>query len=189
MKTLILLLTVLLLSASCKKEERQETLPQVQFKVPRSIIIPKIDTIANNAMLRIKLCKDSVNTDETALMFKSSASINYINNEDAEYLHGFGQVSLATISGDGKDLAINSLPYTPGMSIKLDVEAKTDGAYLLKVSYESNIPQSIQVWIRDNYMKDSVDVCKGNYLFNVVKADSTTFGKKRFSVVLKDSRQ
>jgi hypothetical protein len=189
MKNLIILLIILIFSASCKKEEQRETLPEAPLKVTKNITLPKLDTIANDAMLRIKLCKDSINTDETALMFKSTASVNYVNNEDARYFPGFGQVSLSSISGDGKNLAINCLPFTAGMSIGLDVETKTDGAYLLKVSYESDVPQSVQVWIRDSYLKDSVDLCQGNYQFNVTKADSATFGKKRFSVVLKENGQ
>jgi trimeric autotransporter adhesin len=183
MKKLTLFSAVLLSLAACKKAE--DTLPKVSMKVTKNIILPKIDTIPDNAMLKIKLCKDSVNTDETTLVFNHTASISFSYNNDALYFTGFGEASLASISADGKDMAIYSLPYTPEMSIGLDVRGKTDGAYLLKISHKSKMPSTIQVWLKDNYLKDSIDICKGNYHFDIVKADTNSFGKRRFNITFK----
>ena len=183
MKKLSLLSVVLFSLAACNKAEN--ILPKLSMKVTKNIVLPKIDTIPDNAMLKIKLCKDSVNTDETTLIFNHSASTRFSYDDDALYFTGFGQVSMASISTDGKDMAIYSLPYTPGMSIGLDARTKTDGAYLLKISYENKMPSNIQVWLKDNYLKDSVDVCKGNYNFNVAKADTNSFGKRRFKLTFK----
>jgi hypothetical protein len=98
---------------------------------------------------------------------------------------GFGDLSLASMSNDGKKLSINGLPYTQGMSIGLDVEAKDDGAYSLQVSYENKMPANIQIWVKDTYLKDSVNVCKANYNFTVSKADTNSFGSKRFKLIIK----
>jgi hypothetical protein len=187
MKKLALLSAVLLSLAACKKTE--DVLPKVAMKGTKNIVKPKIDTVPDNAMIKIKLCKDSVNTDETTLFFDHLATTNFCNCDDAPYFNGFGQVSLASTSADGKDMAIYSLPYTPEMSIGLDIRAKNDGDYLLKISSESKMPSQIQVWLKDNYLKDSVDVCKGNYHFNVVKADTSSFGKRRFRIILKENGQ
>ncbi|MGZ3750260.1 MAG: hypothetical protein ACXVB0_24170 [Mucilaginibacter sp.] len=186
MKKLTLLSAVLFTLAACNKAE--DILPKVSVKVVRNIVLPKIDTVPDGAMLKIKLCKDSVNTDETTLVFNHSASTRFCYDDDALYFTGFGQVSMASISTDGKDMAIYSLPYTPGMSIGLDARTKSDGAYLLKISYESKLPSGMHVWLKDNYLKDSIDVRKGNYQFNVMKADTSSFGKRRFKVILSENR-
>lgn len=187
MKKLTLLSAILFSLAACKKAE--DVLPKVATGVTKNVLPPKIDTVPDHAMIKVKLCKDSVNTDETTLVFNHLASANFCSDNDALYFNGFGKVSLASISADGKDMAIYSLPYTPQMSVGLDVRTKTDGTYLLKVSDESKIPSNIQVWLKDSYLKDSVDVCKGNYSFSVAKADTNSFGKRRFSIILKNSKQ
>jgi hypothetical protein len=185
MKKLLPLSLTLLSLAACKKEAKIS--PKVEQVVTTVVVAAKTDTIPDNAQFKIKLGKDGINTDETAFVFDHLSSINYSGNEDAPYFVGFGQVSLASISADGIDLAINSLPYRPGMSIRLDIHTKTDGPYFLKMSYESKIPANIQAWLKDNYLKDSVNVRTGSYNFNVIKVDTNTFGSKRFELILKDS--
>ncbi len=185
MKTLILLLTFLFLFTACKKIDLADTLPAVTPEVANKTVVSEIDTIPNRAMLKIKLCKDSVSADETAFVFNNSASVNFFNAEDAPYFQGYGQVSLASITADGYDLAINTLPYTPGMAVRLDVHTRATGPYMLKISYEIKIPQNLQVWLKDSYLKDSVNICSRNYNFNVAETDTNSFGKKRFSVIFK----
>ena len=144
-----------------------------------------VDTLANLSGFKVKLAMDSTNYDETMFLFRKTATPAFNGSEDAEYLQGYGQVSLASIASDGTDLAINSLPYTPNMSMKLDFNTKGDGAYLLKMSFERTIPSNMQVWIRDNYAKDSLNMRTGNYKFNVVRSDANSYGKGRFQIVLK----
>src|ERR1700693_3658513 len=95
------LLSVLLFSlVACQKEA--EILPKAGSSISTAKITSianltsKPDTIPDKAQLKIKLCKDSINTDETTLFFDHKASINYVFNEDAVYFAGFGQVSLAS---------------------------------------------------------------------------------------------
>jgi len=144
-----------------------------------------VDTLANLSGFKIKLAADSTNYDETMFLFRKSASLGFSGSEDAQYLPGYGQVSLASTASDGTDLAINSLPYTPNMSMKLDFSTKSDGNYLLKISFERTLPSTLQVWIKDNYAKDSVNVRTGNLKFQVVKSDTASWGRNRFRVVLK----
>ncbi len=121
------------------------------------------------------------------LTFNHLATYKYSSSNDAPYFTGFGQVSLASVSSDGIDLSINQVPYMPGMSIALDVRAKIDGDYQLGISYEHTMPANIQVWLKDNYLKDSVNVCLKKYNFKVITSDTSSFGKKRFRLVLKDA--
>jgi hypothetical protein len=187
MKTLILLSLVLFTLAACKKEEKIS--PNTTPPKSTAVIVAKADTIPDSATLKITLVKDTVNADETMFVFKHTSSLAYVFDEDAPYFQGFGEINLSSISSNGRDLAINGLPYTSGMSIGLDVQAKTNGAYFLEISYERKIPSTIQIWLKDTRLKDSVDLRSHNYNFSVSKADTTSFGRNRFKLVLKGSGQ
>lgn len=187
MKKIIAILLVLFSLASCRKER---VIPvKVTPGISTSIAAAKPDTIPDNAVLGIRLFRDSVNNDEILVNFNHTASPNYILDEDAPYFMGYGQVSLASISADGRDLAINKLPYKPGMEIGLDVHAKTTGIYFLDINYEKKIPSDIQVWVKDNYMKDSCNISIQKYSINIIKADTNSFGSKRFKLMFKTSGQ
>ncbi len=180
---------------SCKKDAEiapmTETTTSTLSTSKASISVAPLktgkDTIPDNAFFKIQLGKDSINTDETLIQFNHRAGLNLSTSYDAPYFNGFGQVSLASISGNGVDLAIYSLPYTPGMSIALDVHAKTDGAYFLKMSNETNIPSGVHILLKDTYLKDSVDVRSVNYNFKITKADTNSFGHNRFKLVVKNN--
>lgn len=49
---------------------------------------------------------------------------------------------------------------------------KTSGTYLLKDSYERNIPAGDRIWINDTYLRDSVNLSTGNSSFNIEKANN-----------------
>jgi len=184
MKTKVLLSALVLFSlVACKKAAQILPIP---VKTQPIVVAAKPDTIPDKAIFKLKLSKDSINTDETAFIFKSSGKTTYDPMEDAPYFPGNGQVSLASISSDGRDLAINNLPYTPGMSIRLDANTRANGAYSLAISYETQIPTSIHIWLKDIYLKDSLDVSTKSYSFNVNLADTNSFGKNRFKLILKN---
>jgi hypothetical protein len=182
-KSAFLCFIVCFLVTSCIKEQKQ--LPETGN--PVTTVASNSDTIPDKAVLKLKLVKDSTNYDETAFSFDHTASLSYAPTEDATYLTGFGTVSLSSLSNDGTCLAINRLPYRPGMVIGLDANTKADGNFSLKMSYINKIPPGIQVWLRDNYLNDSINLRKVNYNFSVLKADTNSFGKNRFKVTLRDS--
>jgi len=136
-------------------------------------------------MMKIKLVKDSDNYDETMFIFTHSASSSFDLNEDSPYFPGYGQESLSSISADGRDLVINTLPYTPGAPIRLNVNAKSDGAFSLQISFENKIPANVDVTIKDSYLKSSTNISSAPYQFNVVKSDTSTYGANRFTLILK----
>jgi len=144
------------------------------------------DTIPDKAMLKVKLVKDSINYDETILMFDHAASTVYSTDYDSPYMQGYGQESLASLSSDGRDLVINTIPYKAGAPVGLDVNVKSDGAFALQVSYLKSIPAGIQVIVRDNYLNDSLDIRTNTYKFNIVKSNAATYGANRFSVVFRN---
>jgi hypothetical protein len=186
--TLLLVLPLSLFSlAACQKET--EGIPPNIPVGSAAIVAVSQDTIPDKACFKIKLIKDSMNYDETAIVFGHAASVDYIPSEDAIYLTGFGKENLSSLSSDGTALAINRLPYSPGMSIYLDMHAKADGNFFLETSYKNNIPANIHIWLTDTFLKDSVEIGAANYNFSVRKADTNSMGGKRFKLTLKNISQ
>lgn len=170
--------------AACQKEAK--VWPQNINISPVATVATSQDTIPDKACFKIKLIKDSMNYDETAIVFDHTTSTVYNSTWDAIYFTGFGNESLSTLSSDGRALAINRLPYSPGMSIYLDIHAKTDGNFFLETSYENDIPANIHIWLSDTFLKDSVDIGVANYNFSVSKTDTNSMGSKRFKLTLKN---
>jgi hypothetical protein len=143
------------------------------------------DTLADHSMLTVAMVLDSFNNDETALLFARTANPAFDLAEDGKYFQGFGLESLASLTSDGIQVAINARPYIPNQPIPLYVGAKNSGSYFFKISYERAIPGNLQVWLRDNLVRDSLNLRNGNYTFAINKSDSTTFGGNRFQLVLR----
>ena len=201
MKTSILLFASVLILAACKKEaavtptaspvtttqttNTTQTNNTSTTATTTTTSTSAADTLANLSAIKLSLVTDSTNYDETMFLFRKAASLAFDPNMDGQYLPGYGQESLASIAPDGTNMAIYSLPYKPNMSVKLNVSTKSDGQYLLKMSYGRTLPSTLQVWIRDTYAKDSLNVRAGNYKFTVIKADTASYGSHRFQMVLK----
>jgi hypothetical protein len=144
--------------------------------------------VANsNKHLRIQLYKDPVNIYESVVIFNQNASTDFVAGEDALYLKGTGAVGLSNTSTDNRALAINQMPFPKSSQIiPLNIEVASSGTYQLNMTEVTNIPNSFDVWLKDAYQKDSTDVRKmPNYTFTTNTADTTTFGTKRFSIVIR----
>ncbi|MDR3693254.1 hypothetical protein [Mucilaginibacter sp.] len=139
-------------------------------------------------LLRIQLYLDQYNYDEIVIGFNSGAKTTYDFNEDSKYLPGINAPEgLSSYSSDGVPLSINlvPLPKQHPEIIKLNVEAENSGPFTFKRTQLDQIPQNYNIWLKDNYKKDSVNLrLDSNYAFIVNKADSATFGSSRFSVVI-----
>jgi len=183
MKILIPIIVVFFCLQACKKEANLS--PGAKPVVTVGMAAVKYDTIPDKALFKVKLFRDNVTYDETAISFAHTASLVYNPNVDSEYFMGFGQLSFASIAGDGRDLAQYQVPYKPGMSIRFDLHAKTNGVCHVTLSDESGIPSDIHIWLKDKYLKDSVDIRTANYSFNVNTLDTNSFGKNRLEVILK----
>ena len=139
--------------------------------------------------LSLEMALDSVNTNEMIVSFNNNASAAFNNYEDAPYMIGSGKVSIASISSDNIALGINTLalPKT-SETIALKVSATTDGIYTISRKQLAGIPQLYDIWLMDNYKKDSLDMKHNTtYSFNIYKADTNTFGAKRFSLVIRQN--
>jgi hypothetical protein len=140
--------------------------------------------------LHLKLQKDTSSVDGMIVVFNSNAKSQFDKREDALYKPGNGSASLSCMSSDNIALAINSqsFPKLQASVIPLTVNAVTDGLYKLNMIAIKNVPALYDVWLKDAYKKDSLDI-KHNptYSFNIYKSDATSFGANRFSLVIRQN--
>jgi hypothetical protein len=139
--------------------------------------------------LRLKLITDSANNDDIVIGFDSKASAKFVNNEDAVDLGGSGSIeSLSSFSADSIALAINMQPF-PGrqpQAIRLLADATASGSYQLAVPEFGNIPKLYDVWLKDSFTADSVQLkLNTSYPFTIDKTNAATFGVNRFTVVIR----
>jgi len=150
-----------------------------------SLYMGKPAVAAVPQFFRLQLAMDTINTDGIIVNFVDGAKTAFDLKEDAAYKVGTGKVSLSSLSSDKVSLAINALPLAgQGQVIPLKVSATADGAYSLNMKQISGIPQIYDVWLKDAFTKDSVNMrITKTKSFNIALADSNTY-KNRFSIVL-----
>jgi hypothetical protein len=138
--------------------------------------------------LRFALLKDTLGLDGILINFDPTASAAYVPGEDAPALQGFGSATLQSLSSDKVPLSINVLPLTEkGQTIGLKVYAQKDGIYSLALADINSVPDSFQIWLKDSYKKDSLDMRENHkYAFNIYKTDTASFGANRFKLVIRD---
>jgi hypothetical protein len=163
---------------------------RTQVTGPQLLLAKAVDPVSNNQYLRLQLAKDSVNTDDILIRFDSNAQTGFFLNEDAPYKTGLGLVSLASLSSDHVPLAINVQPLPKqGVKINLSINTNTGGIYRLNMKQLVGVPQLFDVWLMDAYKKDSLDMRhNATYSFNVYKNDTSSFGTKRFSLVIRQNQ-
>jgi len=184
MKPALSTIVLIILLASCIKGINN--FPVTPKKpVPTPPVVVQRDTVPDGGAFKVMIQKDSAQVDETMLIYDHTVGTRYLNTQDAVYFPGFGAANLCSLTSDNVTCAIQKLPYLNEYPIGLKVDAKTDGMYILRLSYTSKVPTSIKFWLKDKYLKDSVNIRTGNYAFQVVKADTNTYLSKRFTVVLR----
>ncbi|MES2810705.1 MAG: T9SS type A sorting domain-containing protein [Bacteroidota bacterium] len=137
--------------------------------------------------IKLQLIKDIIQKDETVLIFKNNAKMNFDDNEDSRYFQGIGQVRLYSFVKKEDPMVFNTQPFPASSSVtSLYVYARTDGAYKLKLSEINNVPPLFNIWLVDNLLKDSIDLRhNSSYSFNISKADTNTFGGNRLKIIIK----
>jgi hypothetical protein len=181
MKKLIIFILAAIFISSCRKDlggvlpaEKQNTLSTTQR-----------DSIPDSACFKIQILKDSTMIDETAVAFFRSAPVTYNGQMDSEYFAGFGIASLATLTSDGVPCAIQCIPFRQANAVRLKIGSGASSNYILKLSYLHKFPSGVHIWLRDKFLKDSLDLRNKNYAFTVNKPDTSTFGSGRFQVVVR----
>ncbi len=146
---------------------------------------------AINPILSFKLIKDSINTDDVVLAFNNHTENKFNEADDAEDMNGNGAlVSLSLISSDNITASIKQikLPQKQQQIIKLLADAKSSGKYQIQMLQRSALPPAYDVWLMDNFTKDSLDIKHNStYIFNINKSDTNTFGRNRFKIIVREN--
>jgi hypothetical protein len=139
-------------------------------------------------ILHIKLSKDSINTDEAALVFESDAKNTYEPGNDAVRINGIANVTtLATYDSQAtKLLAINHLHSIDSTTrVKLYVNSTGAAAInVLEINGFDSLDPRYDAFLIDHYKKDSLQISLyGKYNFNLRPDSAATFGADRFELV------
>jgi len=138
--------------------------------------------------ITLQMVQDSANYDVTLLRFSNDYNENYLNTEDADDLSANGQtVFLGAITADKHLVGTASQPLNKNKtSVFLSVNDNASGTFTLNKINLDNIPDKYDVWLKDHYKNDSLDLrANSTYNFNIDKNNSATFGDSRFEVVVR----
>jgi hypothetical protein len=147
--------------------------------------------VTNNQTLMLKLAKDTANTEDIIINFNGQADNNYHNDIDALYTQGYGLVNFSGISQDNVKVAIHAmpLPQLQQKALRLYANASANGNYTLTLTQIKSLPRLYDIWLMDNYTKDSVDMRQNPvYNFTIDKSDTSTFGNYRFALAIRQNQ-
>jgi hypothetical protein len=145
----------------------------------------------NNQYLKLQMALDTFYKEDVVIRFNDHAKTSFDFNADALYLKGFSKVSLSSSSSDHVALAINQqpLPKQTATRVGLNVSASANGTYHMSLKDIAGLPKLYDVWLMDNYRKDSVDMrVNTQYAFDIITTDTASFGAHRFVLVVRQNQ-
>jgi hypothetical protein len=143
--------------------------------------VPQGDALTG---LYMKIERDSTTYDYCGIYFRKDWSATFAE-DDAKDMNGTtGPVVMSSFSSDNIRASVNHMPdYTQGVNVKLYANASAGGQYKLKIEDIRNIDTLYDIYLIDHYKKDSLDIRRyGTYLFDISKADTSSFGASRFEL-------
>ncbi|MBS1530206.1 MAG: hypothetical protein JSU01_07860 [Bacteroidetes bacterium] len=149
---------------------------------------PSTDSLNNvKGSVVLQLVIDSVNTQELRLTFDPNSQTIYTPGVDVLAQQNSGRINLSWLSSDNVSLSAYTMPLKqPGAKIGLRVDAQSDGLYSLNLKALQSIPLPYDLWLKDSFAKDSLELrYNPTYSFNVIKADTGSFGANRFKLVIR----
>jgi trimeric autotransporter adhesin len=152
-----------------------------------------VSQTAYNSYLRLKMITDSVNYSDMVIGFNSTSATKYNPIEDSEFLLGSGAPeAISGMSSDNIHVSVKWLPLPKNslnQVIKLNVSAAASGLYTIERTDFKEIPAIYELWLMDNYKKDSLDIRHNTtYAFNININDTASYGNNRFRVVIREDR-
>ncbi|MBS1503812.1 MAG: T9SS type A sorting domain-containing protein [Bacteroidetes bacterium] len=145
------------------------------------------NTAGTQQTLRLQMALDTVNTDDILIVFDNNAKPGYAFAEDALYKTGSGKVNLSSLSADNRLLSINKMPLQNGVNIPLKVGSNAYSTYTLNLMDAKGIPQVYDIWLKDAFTGDSVNMrTTASYTFSIT-TDTGSYGAKRFSIAMRQN--
>ncbi|SHN37236.1 T9SS type A sorting domain-containing protein [Mucilaginibacter sp. OK098] len=140
----------------------------------------------NNALtgLYMKIEKDSVTYNYCGIYFRKDWSATFAEDDAKDMNATSGPAIISSLTSDNIRASVNHMPdYTKGVNVKLYANARADGQYKLKIEDIRNIDTLYDIYLIDHYKKDSLDIRRyGTYLFDISKADTSSYGGSRFEL-------
>jgi hypothetical protein len=139
-------------------------------------------------ILRLKLAKDSINTDESMILFEANSQNSYEKDNDATRINGIGNIAtLATYAaGSTQQLAINhlhSIDSTTRVKLYVSISASASNNSLSITGFNS-LDIRYDAYLLDHYKNDSVKIsATGLYNFTTRTDSTDSFGANRFELV------
>jgi hypothetical protein len=157
---------------------------QKQMNHKQSNISFKKDDLQRNIpsvkrLIKMTLSSESFK-DETAVVF-SSDYLATADEKDSKYFLGYN-LNLATLSEDGKSLAVNLMPDINDLdSLKLEVNSLKETNLRLQFNEITSISDRA-IHLKDNYLDTliSINTDEDYYDFTLDKKIAETYGKSRF---------
>lgn len=150
----------------------------------KSFSAPVQETIPTG--MHLQLTKDSMVNTQCGIYFAKEWDDKFHNTEDALDLDGASpKVYLSSYSADGVRTSINQLAdyKQTGKKIKLYVRATSSGLYNLDLVDINADTAQYKFYLIDHFKNDSLDIGRyKSYAFNIVTADTATFGANRFEL-------
>lgn len=175
-------------SATLTLNENAKTPSQITGLNP--VMSKTVQNNVNYQYLKLQMTKDSLHNENIVVYFNDNAKTTFDFAADALYIKGFAPVSLSSSSSDHVALAINQqpLPKQAATRIGLNISASESGTYTMSLKDFAGLPRLYDIWLMDNYKKDSVDMrANPSHPFDISPHDTASFGSNRFVVVLRQN--
>ncbi len=148
----------------------------------RNLSVSAVATAEEPPILRLKLTKDSKNSDEIGMVFRDSTKA-IADADDAVHFEG-DNLTLSSLSDDNQYLAIDKRPFTGKKTIvPLYVTGAVDTAYNIQLSYTSALMNKYKITLYDGLLNTNTVINGKSYSFNIINAQSNTYGK-RFKLII-----
>ena len=142
------------------------------------------DIVQKNKQLRVRIEQNDL-ADEALVAFNQDYSPIFDNN-DAIYFAG-NSVMVGSITADNKVTSINAMPDVIDIQeLKLYVGANASGAAQLKFT-DLSVGEGCEIFLKDALFPDMLLNLKmqASYEFEIDRANTSTFGINRFSIIFK----
>jgi trimeric autotransporter adhesin len=148
-------------------------------------------TSAYGQDLRLSLSKDTTSKNEILIGFNSGSTKKYNQKEDDQYFPGQHALQSIWITSADSFKVVSKWLMLPKASqqdtANIAIGALVSGQYTLTRTELKAVPALYDLWLMDNYKKDSVDIKNNNsYVFTINLNDTSSFGKNRFKVIIRE---
>jgi hypothetical protein len=141
--------------------------------------------------IRLSLSKDTTGKTEILIGFNPGSNGKYSQKEDDLYFPGQHSSQAMWITSADSFKVVSKWLTLPKANrsdtANIGVSGLTSGQYTFTRTELKAVPILYDLWLMDNYKKDSLDIKNNStYIFNIDLNDTASFGKNRFKVIIRE---